>query len=306
MELPRRLIPSVSGLIAFEATARHLSFSQAAKDLSLSQGAVSKRVRQLEQMLGVALLARNNHQVHLTEMGQRYLPQVRTLLGQLESSTRALMQGADGKTTITMAAPVGFSACWLISRLGDFQKRHANLSINLITSKTLLETDDETVDCAIVQGTPQWGALACTPLFEEELVPVASPHFMRSRRPNSPDKLHECTLLHLSGQPDLWAEWFEQAGCPRSAFPGGPQFDQFPLLIMATVQGQGTAIIPRFMVERELASGELEVVFDVPLRSRKAYHFVMPARSASDRNILALRSWIMDCVAGDAGCSRAA
>ncbi|WP_292898139.1 MULTISPECIES: LysR substrate-binding domain-containing protein [unclassified Nitratireductor] len=306
MELPRRLIPSVSGLIAFEATARHLSFSQAAKDLSLSQGAVSKRVRQLEQMLGVALLARNNHQVHLTEMGRRYLPQVRTLLGQLESSTRALMQGADGKAVITVAAPVGLAACWLVSRLGIFQNRHPGLNINLLTSRPLLEADDEAVDCAIVQGMPQWGGVACTPLFEEELLPVASPHFMRNRRPNSPSVLQECTLLHLTDQPDLWVEWFELAGFPRPGLPRGPQFDQFPLLIMAAVHGQGAAIIPRFMIERELALGELEVVLDIPLRNRKAYHFVMPARSESDRNILALRNWVLECVAGDAGCSQAA
>ncbi|WP_367717130.1 LysR substrate-binding domain-containing protein [Nitratireductor sp. GISD-1A_MAKvit] len=306
MELPRRLIPSVSGLIAFEATARHLSFSQAAKDLSLSQGAVSKRVRQLEQMLGVALLARNNHQVHLTEMGRRYLPQVRTLLGQLESSTRALMQGADGKAVITIAAPVGLAACWLVSRLGAFQNRNPGLNINLVTSKPLLEADDEAVDCAIVQGMPQWGGGACTPLFEEELLPVASPHFMRTRRPNSPEVLHECTLLHLMDQPDLWVEWFQQAGCARPGMPRGPQFDQFPLLIMAAMHGQGAAIVPRFMIERELEAGDLVVLFDVPLRSRRAYHFVTPARSASDRNVLALRNWIMDCVASDAGCSEAA
>lgn len=306
MELPRRLIPSVSGLIAFETTARHLSFSQAAKDLSLSQGAVSKRVRQLEQLLGVALLARNNHQVHLTEMGRLYLPQVRTLLGQLESSTRALMQGAHGKAVITIAAPVGLAACWLVSRLGVFQNRNPGLSINLVTSKLLQEADDGAVDCAIVQGMPQWGKTTSTPLFQEMLLPVASPHFMRTRRHNSPDVLHECTLLHLTEQPDLWAEWFERAGCARPGLPQGPQFDQHPLLIMAAVHGQGAAIVPRFMIERELAAGELEVLFDVPLRSRKAYHFVTPARSASDRNVLALRGWIMDCVTSDAGCSKAA
>ncbi|EKF17978.1 LysR substrate-binding domain-containing protein [Nitratireductor pacificus] len=306
MELPRRLIPSVSGLIAFEATARHLSFSRAAEDLSLSQGAVSKRVRQLEQLLGVALLARNNHHVHLTEMGRAYLPQVRTLLAQLESSTRALMRNAQGKTVITIAAPVGLAACWLVSRLGVFQNRNPELSVNLVTSEPLLEKENETIDCAIVYGTPQWAGITCTPLFEEELVPVASPHFIRTRRPGSPEILHDCTLLHLADQPGLWPGWFEQAGCARTGLTPGPQFDQFPLLIMAALHGQGAAIVPRFMIERELAAGDLKMLFDMPLRNRKAYHFVTPARSASEPVVLALRSWIIDCAASDAGRSEAA
>lgn len=306
MELPRRLIPSVAGLIAFEATARHLSFSRAASDLSLSQGAVSKRVRQLEQLLGVALLVRNNHQVHLTEMGRIYLPQVRAVLGHLESSTRALMRRAEGKTVITVAAPAGFAASWLISRLGLFQNRNPELSVNLVSAQPLLEGDSETVDCAIVHGTPQWSGITCVPLFEEELVPVASPHFLRTRRPGSPEALHECTLLHLADRPGLWAEWFQRAGCARSGLTPGPQFDQFPLLITAALHGQGAAIVPGFMIERELAAGELRMLFDMPLRNQKAYHFVTPARSASEPAVLALRSWIMDCVAADAGRSEAA
>ncbi|MBO6902640.1 MAG: LysR family transcriptional regulator [Rhizobiaceae bacterium] len=301
MELPRRLMPSMPGLIAFEATARHLSFAQAAKDLSLSQGAVSKRVRQLEQALGVSLLARNNHQVLLTEIGSSYLPEVRALLGQLETSTRALINRAQGKSAIRVAVLPGFATHWLIPRLGDFRRRHPDILVNLETRLKPFDLAAEHMDGAFHFGTPNWPEATVSRLFGEYLVPVASPEIVRTDRANSPASLLEGTLLHLSSRPGLWCEWFDMVGHSQSLPAGGPNFDQFSMVIAAAVHGQGAAIVPRFMIETELREGSLSVVFDRPLVCDRSYYFVTPLHACSDPHVIAFAEWVSQCAAGYAG-----
>ncbi|WP_245578784.1 LysR substrate-binding domain-containing protein [Cucumibacter marinus] len=287
----------MSGLIAFEATARHLSFSQAAKDLSLSQGAVSKRVRQLEQALGVSLLARNNHQVHLTEIGSSYLPEVRTLLGQLESSTRTLINRAQGKSAITIAVLPSFATHWLIPRLGGFRHLYPDILVNLKSRLRPFDLAAERMDGAFHFGTPHWPEAKVSPLFGEDLVPVASPEMLRASRANSPADLIEGPLLHLSSRPGLWCEWFEMAGHSFGQPPGGASYDQFSMIIAAAVHGQGAAIVPRFMVEAELRSGALSVVFDHPLKSERSYYFITPLHACSDPHVTAFNDWVGQCAA---------
>lgn len=290
-------MPSMPGLIAFEATARHLSFAQAAKDLSLSQGAVSKRVRQLEQALGVALLARNNHHVHLTEIGSSYLPEVRALLGQLEASTRTLINRAQGKSAITIAVLPGFATHWLIPRLGEFTRRHPDILVNLESRLKPFDLAAEHMDGAFHFGTPHWPEAKVSKLFGEYLVPVASPDMLRTRRANCPAALLEETLLHLSSRPGLWCEWFEMTGHSQNRPIGGPSYDQFSMIIAAAVHGQGAAIIPRFMIETELREGSLTVLFDRPLESDRSYYFVTPLHACSDPHVVAFAEWVGECAA---------
>lgn len=294
MALPRRFIPSIAGLIAFEATARHLSFSQAARELSLSQGAVSKRVKQLEGTLGVCLLARTKQQVLLTDAGRQYLAEVRRMLDQVEATTYSLMANAGGKAELNLAVLPTFATQWLLPRMSGFNDLHPDIVVNLTTRLTPFDFREERFDGAVHFGRSCWPDARAHYLFDEEIVPVASPSLVDRNDIAVPGDLAKVALIHLSSRPGLWSDWFGLCGGTLQHPYAGPVYDQFSIVIRAAECGVGAALVPRFMVEDEIRRGALCVPFDLPLSDSGTYYFVTPNAKAGDATLGVFCAWLSE------------
>lgn len=256
MEFPRRSIPSVSGLIAFEATARHLSFSRAAEELALTQGAVSKRVRQLETVLGFQLLVRNTNQVCLTEIGQKYLCDAKNLLRQLHSSTEDIRASARGVDAVRIAVPTAFATRWLVPRLAGFSRAYPNCSVNILTPGSPDDPRSTQADCVVFDGQGPWRDAPSTVLATGSYLVVASADYANKSGAMSPRHLVERPLLACNRTPDLWQRWFDAAGLaetPLDTF----RFDDLAPLIEAALAGLGAALLPVFLISEDIRSGRL-------------------------------------------------
>jgi LysR family transcriptional regulator, glycine cleavage system transcriptional activator len=290
---PRRSIPSIAGLVAFEAAARHHSFSIAARDLNLSQGAVSKRVRQLEEVVGVELFVRARQMVSLTAAGTSYLGEIRCILAQLEAATDGLTRRRAERSGISVGVPPDFALHWLIPRLGIFQARHPHITVNLTTHVTGEDRARDDLDAAIrLAATPGAGASA-TPLLEERLVPMAAPAVLRRLAPTQPADLAVAPRLHLASRPDLWARWFAAAGLAEAPPPSGPSHDRPDLLVAAAVEGHGLALLSQELVARELVARRLEIAFPITIASGCSFVFDAPRWGRRRAEVAFFRSWLL-------------
>lgn len=287
MDFPRRSIPSVAGLVAFEATARHLSFSRAAEDLCLSQGAVSKRVRQLEQVVGVPLLARTRHQVCLTDMGRAYLAQIRQLLEDLEVNTEALRTRARGRDRIVLASPLSFASRWLVPRLQRYRDAHPDIALEIATGSEA----DGIADCHIHLGRPHEQDVVVSPLFDLDWTPVASPALRDHLAIQAPSDLSRARRLSQSDMTGLWAAWFAMTGS-EPVQTATLTFEGFELAIAAAIAGHGVAILPRALIARELMAHDLVVLFQGTDLNERGYHLAVPARLVGDPAITGLAQWL--------------
>lgn len=287
MDFPRRSIPSVAGLVAFEATARHLSFSRAAEDLCLSQGAVSKRVRQLEQVVGVPLLARTRHQVRLTDMGRAYLVQIRQLLEDLEVNTEALRIRARGRDRIVLAAPLSFASRWLVPRLQRYRDAHPDIALEIATGSEA----DGTADCHVHLGRPHEQDVVVSPLFDLDWTPVASPALRDKLTIGAPSDLSHARLLAQSDMTGLWASWFARIDS-EPVQHATLTFEGFELVIAAAIAGHGVAIVPRSLIARELQAHDLVVLFKGADLHERGFHLGVPARLAGDPAITNFSRWM--------------
>lgn len=292
MPLPRRAIPSIAGLTAFEATARHLSFSQAAKELALTQGAVSKQVRQLELVLGVVLLERTKRHVVLTEVGKTYLAEVRQVLNRLEVITHSVLASGGSSAVLNLAVLPTFATRWLLPRLPRFIDARPGITVNFTTRLAPFDFAYERFDSAIHYGSPYWAGASAEHLFDEEVVPVASPRLSEEYDIRQPADLARVTLLQQTTRPSLWSAWFASVGVLFEHPFRGPIFDQFSMTAQAAAANLGVALVPRFLVEEEVATGKLLILFDRPLKGEHAYYLVTPTAKLHDPLVRAFAAWL--------------
>lgn len=295
----RRNLPSTAALAAFEATARLHSFTDAAAELGLTQGAVSRQVQGLEAHVGARLFLRQSRGLALTDEGAQFLVEARACLERLEGAVLNLKaRGAAGGVLSIGLLPT-FGARWLMPRVPAFAQRHPLVALNFSTRVKPFDFEADAMDAAIWVGEGGWSGVSAHPLVGEELVAVgptdSAPVPLRVPRPRVPADLGHLPRLQLATRPDAWAEWFTGSGVPVPPDHGkGPRFEQFGLAIQGVLAGLGYAVVPRFLIEHELASGLVEVLFDVAVRSRKRYWFAYPARSAHLSALRAFRDWIVE------------
>ncbi|GHC65173.1 LysR family transcriptional regulator [Limoniibacter endophyticus] len=276
MKLSRRLIPDITMLQAFECAARHGSFTRAAEELSLTQSAVSRQIRLLEEQLGQMLFERVRQRVVLSQAGRNLLPHVRRLLGQTEEMMLRAMATSHAPASLTIATLPTFASRWLIPRLPQFMEIHPGTLIDVSSRSAPFSFDEESFDIAIHYGQPVWANALCEFLCDEMLIPVASPSFLASRKIARAEHLLEHPLIHIATRPKAWALWFEQNAVESEALYRGHRFDQFSMMIEAVTAGIGVALLPRYLIEPELASGRLCAVFDSPLKTQNSYYVVVP------------------------------
>ena len=290
----RRKIPGTELLIAFETAARHQSFTRAAEELSLTQSAVCRQISALESQLGVQLFNRIKKRVSLSEAGQIYARQVRENLKRVEHDTLSLMAHRGTGGVLELAVIPTFAARWLIPRLGDFHALHPGITLDLTTRAEPFMFKDTPFDAAIHYGDPVWPGAVTDDLFGEDMVPVCSPELLKGKKQIEPDELEQLTLLHQSARPDGWRDWFEVAGLSNVNTMGGARYELFSMLIVAARAGLGVALVPRFFVVNEIASGELVTPCPNVLHSQRNYYLVYPENKVESAPLQVFCQWLRE------------
>ncbi len=300
----RRILPSMTALRGFEAAARRLSFSRAAEELGVTQGAVSRQMRALEDLIGKPLFRRVGRRLVLTAAGEAFLPEVKAILDHAERATLEIMAFDGHGGLLSIGMPPTFGSRWLVPRLGRFSARFPGIDLNLVTRIRRFDFDADQLDAAIQVGPPEGEHLQGIMLMGEEMVPVCSP-VIRKGDAGHPLKtiadLRHHSLLHLSTRPEAWVEWLRHAGLGEDIdfARRGPVFEQFSMVIQAALAGLGIAMVPRFLVIEELATRRLIIPFDLPVASPDPYYLVYPKRFAALPKIVQFRDWILQEAAAD-------
>jgi LysR family glycine cleavage system transcriptional activator len=293
MALQRRLMPSLSELVALEAVARLGSFTKAAEELALTQGALSKQIHQLEATLGLRLFDRAWRQVKLTPGGQGYVEEIQPLLAKLERATRAAVESGRRREVLTCAVPPDFVARWLAPWLGRFADANPGLSVHCRTYLEPFDFEDDSADLAIHVGQPNWAGTQAHRLFDETIIPVASPAYRDALRLAVPADLRRARLIHNAARPALWPVFLDSVRVEAEALGQGHAFDHVSAVAAAAAGGLGVALVPSFAVEAEVAEGRLVPLFGASLRSMDAYLLVVPNAKAADPLVLLFRDWLM-------------
>ncbi|WP_166417488.1 LysR family transcriptional regulator [Cochlodiniinecator piscidefendens] len=290
MLAPRRYLPSIHWLSAFEAVARTGSVSQAADELSLTQSAVSRQIQHLETQVGTPLFAREKKRLRLTPAGQDYAREVRGALTKIANATLNLRANPGGGT-LELAILPAFGTHWLAPRLANFMTQSPGVTVNLSTRVVPFDFDQERFHAAIHFGTNDWPATDALKLMDERVVPVVSPALLEKHPVNHPKDLLNLPLLHLETRPKAWTRWMAEHDIPYQRSEG-MVFDQFATMARAAVHGVGAALLPDYLIERDLADGQLVVATGTPVTSIGAYYLVWPNDTASHPPLIALRDWL--------------
>lgn len=288
----RRLIPSTSALVAFEAAARLGSFTAAAHELSLTQGAVSRQVAQLEGQLGVILFERVRQRVSLTPAGRFLAEQARDTLARLAQATAQTIAFGTGGGTLDLAILPTFGARWLIPRMGGFFARHRDISVNFSTRVRPFDLRAEGIDAAIMTAPPADAGLVSHRFMGEELLPVAAPALVREQGLTTPADLRRTTLLQQETRAASWGHWFAAQGLMRGDDQPVLVFEQFLLVIRAAVAGLGCALVPGILIRDEIASGELVLLPGGGMQGQGGYHLVYPRDRDHYGPLVAFRDWL--------------
>ncbi len=295
----RRRIPSIEALIAFEAAARHQSFTRSADELALTQSAVGRQIACLEDYVGVPLFNRIRKRLTLTDVGQLYASQVRAALEKIECDTLAAMAHRGAGGVLELAVIPTFATRWLIPRLPRFYAAHADITLNLTTRAEPFMFEGTAFDAAIHFGNPVWPGTVARHLFGEEMTPVCSPALLPATASASApgslsaEALAGFTLLHQSARPQAWRQWLAEAGVPEVPCMRGQRYELFSMLVEAARAGLGMALVPRFFVLNELASGELVAPFGPLLRNESGYYLVYPEAKHNSAILQAFETWLM-------------
>lgn len=293
----RRKIPSTQSLICFEAAARHASFTKAAQELALTQGAVSRQVASLEEMLKVRLFRRGQHGMELTPTGRDYAQQVHHQLTALERDTLDAMSDQGKSESLTLAAVPTFASRWLIPRLPSFAKAFPQHQIHIETRTRPFMFSNTGIDAALYAGTAeqvtQWAGTQATQLFDEQVLPVCSPDLLKKGKALSPQQLTQLPLLQQSTRPLAWRQWFEAQGIDAPRAMAGPRYELFSMQVAAARCGLGVALMPTLLISTELASGELVAACNRPLTGLRAYYLVEPQVTQRRSALGHFKEWLI-------------
>ncbi|KVE22972.1 LysR family transcriptional regulator [Burkholderia vietnamiensis] len=290
----RRLTPSMSLLLVFEAAARHESYTRAADELSLSQSAISRQVQTLEAQLGVALFRREGRSVKLTEVGRRYFAEVSGALGRIRGATLQAMSHQAGAGTLRLATLPTFGSKWLLPHLHGFYAAHPGVTVHLHSRIGAIGFHTDDVDAAITVGTGEWPGLHAHRLSNEFLIAIASPVAAgrRNAKARAPAWAAGQTLLGVTSNQHAWAEWFAHFGLDHRDMRVGPSFELTSHLIQAVRAGIGIGLVPKVLVEDELTRHELVPIGDA-ITSRRSYYLVYPPENETLPSLAAFREWLL-------------
>lgn len=285
--------------MAFSAAALHLNFTKAAEELSLTQSAISRQLRALEQGLGVDLFRRNPGGLELTHSGAAYLAHVRSGLAVLESATEELRERERQNESLTLAILPTFGRKRLIPRLADFCRSNPRMVVNPVTRHAAFDfAATPEIDAAIHFGPKEWpGSLSIQMdrLMGERTVVICSPKLLASRHtPVTPADLRMRPLLHHSTRPSALGDWFAGAGIENVPVTTGPRYEHFDMTVQAAQAGLGFAVMPEFLLEGDLAEDRLVIAPGLlSVESRHAYYFVYSQSRSDRRSLRIFQKWLI-------------
>lgn len=283
-----RALPPLNALRAFEAAARHLSFTLAAEELHVTQAAISHQVKALEAILGVQLFRRLTRSLLLTDDGQALLPGLREGFDRLAQAVERVGKASSGGAlTVSLMTTVALG--WLVPRLPRFQAAHPDVDVRLSTSQRLIDFAREDVDVAIRYGHGDWPGLRADKLFDDYLTPLCAPALVPKLR--VPGDLKGHPLLITGQAQDEWGAWFDAADLKGFERTTGTEFDSTLIAVQAAMQGLGIAIGDPYFFADDIAAGRLGQPFKLVVNYGKAYWFVSPHATAGRPKVQAFREW---------------
>jgi len=290
-----RRLPPLKSLRAFEAAARHLSFTRAADELFVTQAAVSHQIKSLEDFLGVQLFIRRNRQLLLTDEGQRYWPKIRDIFEILSAATEELKaQRATGSLTVSVVPT--FATVWLVPRLSKFKQLYPEIDVRLKASDETVDFVREDVDVAIYYEKGDYPGMHSETLLTERLTPLCAPALLEGDRPlKSPTDLKFHALLH-DGSTDDWRRWLKFAGVKGINLNQGPVFSHTSMVQQAAIYGQGIAMGHIVLSQADVQAGRLVQPFELMMESDYSYDIVCPEDSAERPKIKAFTDWLLETV----------
>lgn len=285
-----RRLPPLNGLKAFEAAARSESFTRAAEELNVTQGAISHQVKALEDRLGLKLFHRERQRLILTEAGRDYLAVIRDALDQIAVGTERLLQRKGG--VLTVSTSPDFAAKWLVNRLSRLSEKHPDVDLRVSATSYYVDFARDDVDIAIRHGDGNWPGLDVQRLCSERLFPVCSPKLVAGRnRITKAADLLKFPLLRIEDAKN-WTRLFKAAGVRATVSPG-PVLNGASMLIDAAIDGQGIALARTALAARDLINGRLVRPVDVSLRMANTYWIICPKSVSSMPKIATFRNWVL-------------
>jgi LysR family glycine cleavage system transcriptional activator len=291
----RRRLPPLNALRAFEAVARSLSFTKAADQLLVTQSAVSRQVKNLEDILGVQLLKRKGP-LELTEEGRKLLP---VLTGSFDRIAEVIagIKATHANPPLTLSLPPTFARRMVVPRLADFQRRHPDLDIRIDTPPSNIEFASAPVDMAIFFGTDNVDALITDLLMREEFTPVCSPNLAAEAGNDLAEFVRSHQLLHVRQGDDLWQCWSvfaEQSGLSGVAVDRGIVLETADLVVESAMNDGGVGMMDLRLFPEEVRSGRLVAPFKTSVKSGRSYFLVSRAEEIEIPRIAAFRAWVIE------------
>ncbi|MBY4897666.1 LysR substrate-binding domain-containing protein [Cupriavidus sp. AU9028] len=295
--------PSMSELHAFAAAARLGSFTRAAEQLCVTQGAISRAIARLEAHFGQPLVRRNAHGLVLTAAGRTLLEAVLEPLAAIETASAALLAG-DRQHHLTLSAVPTLASVWLVPRLPDFHRKHPDIRIDFVPYRRDEDFSGAAPDAALLAGSAtSWPNLHADYVIGNEMVPVCHPERARARREVgawlSPADLLSEPLLYHNNAPANWQHWFEAAGVPHVKPVLARGFDQVSILVQAVKADMGIAVLQRCLVRDEIEAGRVAAPFDLPIRLTRGYFLCTPRERQHHPALSRFRAWLLETAAQD-------
>ena len=288
----RPRLPPLNALKAFEAAARHESFTRAAEELCVTQGAVSHQVKALEAELAIKLFNRERQRLIITEAGRDYLTVVRDALDRIAIGTERLLQRQNAGV-LTVSTSPDFAAKWLVHRLGHFAEAHAEIDLRISATLHHVDFAREEVDLAVRHGDGNWPGLDTVRLSSEQLFAVCSPKLLSGRqRLSKPADILKFPLIHMDSRTD-WNNWLQEAGLDEAGVTHGPVLNRASMVIDAAINGQGVALARTTLAAWDLINGRLMRPFPLSLPLSKTYWIICPKATASLPKIMTFREWLL-------------
>lgn len=285
-------LPPLGGLRAFEAAARHVSISLAARELNVTPGAVSLQIKQLEASLGVRLFVRRPRNITLTPQGEDYFATVRTAFRMVREASAHIV-ARSRIAALTISCTPAFAVQWLVPRLAGFEAHHPGIDIRVSATNRMADFAREGIDLAVRHGFGRYDGLISERLVDDDLVPVCSPSLQGSREPiSTPNDLQNFALLHDEHRHD-WRLWLEAAGAGEVDASRGTVFTDSNGAIEAAKAGAGVCLVRLSLVQAEIAQGALIVVLPHTIANGLAYHLVYPATALDRAGVAAFRNWLV-------------
>jgi len=286
-----RKYPSTTAMQCFETAARHLSFTNAALELHMTQSAVSKQVAQLEEMLNISLFYRTSQRISLTPAGKDYYVDVLNILKDIETATTKLMSHSSNVEVLKMVSHPTFCARWLIPALQGFSQVNPLIRLDIKEQVGPFFSEEHDIDIAFLYGEGTWSGMETVKLFDEYCVAVCHPDYLQGQ-PLTPQQSDSYVLLQLSSRPSAWYEYFKQQLISLDGTFVGPRFDTFHACISAALAGYGVALVPLRLVAPELKSGQLVTAWNYAAKGRGAYYMSFPLSLGNSHKTKVMQAWI--------------